>query len=160
MTTKHSQIAGLAAWVGICFLTAWAGALVSPGIAPADWYDALNKPPWTPPDWVFGPVWTLLYLLMGIAAWIVWKTYGFRLAGTALGAFLVQLALNGAWSWIFFYLQAPGWAFLEIILLFIAIAVTTRLFFRKSGTAGWLMVPYMIWVGYAATLNGAIWVMN
>jgi translocator protein len=160
MPSTFSRIAGLIFWIGICYLVAWAGSSVSPGIAPSDWYDALIKPAWNPPDWVFGPVWTLLYTMMGIAAWIVWKQYGFHGAWLALGAFLVQLFLNGLWSFIFFGMQEPGWAFFEIILLFAAILITTVLFFKKNKIAGWLMVPYLLWVGFAATLNGAIWVLN
>ena len=154
------RLAGLVFWVGICFFVAWTGALVSPGIAPSDWYDALNKPAWNPPDWVFGPVWTALYTMMGVAAWLVWDRFGFWMARTALAAFLIQLVLNGLWSRIFFGMQEPGWAFFQILLLLAAIAITTILFFRKKNMAGWLMVPYMLWVGYASTLNGAIWLMN
>ena len=154
------RLAGLVVWIGICYLVAWTGALVSPGIAPSDWYDALNKPVWNPPGWVFGPVWTAIYTMMGVAAWIVWDRFKLMAAKDALAAFLVQLVLNGLWSRIFFGMQEPGWAFFEILLLLAAIVVTTVLFFRKNTTAGWLMVPYMLWVGYASTLNGAIWIMN
>jgi translocator protein len=154
------RIGGLLFWVGLCYFTAWTGAQVSPGIAPADWYQALNKPSWNPPSWLFGPVWTTLYTLMGIAAWLIWKDFGFSDAKTALSFFLVQLVLNGLWSQIFFGMQEPGWAFAEIILLLAAIVVTTILFFRKNRAAGWLMVPYIAWVSFATVLNGAIWLMN
>ena len=154
------RIGGLLFWVGLCYFTAWTGAQVSPGIAPADWYQALNKPFWNPPSWLFGPVWTTLYTLMGIAAWLIWKEFGFSDAKTALSFFLVQLVLNGLWSQIFFGMQEPGWAFAEIILLLAAIVVTTILFFRKKRAAGWLMVPYIAWVSFATVLNGAIWLMN
>jgi len=105
-------------------------------------------------------VWTALYTMMGVAALIVWDRFGLKTARAALAAFLVQLVLNGLWSRIFFGMQEPGWAFLQILLLLAAIAITTVLFFRKNAVAGWLMVPYMLWVGYASTLNGAIWLMN
>ncbi|MBA2882707.1 tryptophan-rich sensory protein [Desulfosalsimonas propionicica] len=154
------RLAGLVFWVGICFLVAWAGALVSPGTAPSDWYDALNKPAWNPPGWVFGPVWTALYIMMGVAAWVIWDRFGFLAAKAALAAFFIQLVLNGLWSRIFFSTQEPGWAFFEILLLLAAIVITTILFFKKITMAGWLMVPYMLWVGYASILNGAIWMMN
>lgn len=154
------RIGGLLFWVGLCYFTAWTGAQVSPGIAPADWYQALNKPSWNPPSWLFGPVWTTLYTLMGIAAWLIWKEFGFADAKKALSFFLVQLVLNGLWSQIFFGMQEPGWAFAEIILLLAAILVTTILFFRKNRAAGWLMVPYIAWVCFATVLNGAIWLMN
>ena len=88
------RLAGLVFWIGICYLAAWIGALVSPGMAPADWYDALNKPAWNPPGWVFGPVWTVLYTMMGIAAWIVWDRFGMKAAKAALVAFVIQLLLN------------------------------------------------------------------
>lgn len=157
---KTIQIAGLIFWVGICYLTAWTGAQVSPGIASAEWYQSLNKPDWNPPAWLFGPVWTTLYTMMGVAAWLVWKRFGFGEGRTALVWFLIQLGLNGLWSQIFFGLQEPGWAFVEILFLLAAIIYTTVLFFEKNRIAGWLMVPYILWVSFATALNGAIWVMN
>lgn len=153
-------VAGLIFWVGICYATAWLGAQVSPGIAPAEWYETINKPDWNPPGWVFGPVWSMLYTLMGIAAWLVWKKHGLTKAAPALAAFMVQLLLNGLWSQIFFGMQEIGWAFFEIILLLAAILSTTVLFFRKSKWAGWLMLPYLLWVCFATVLNGTIWFMN
>jgi len=122
--------------------------------------DSLNRPAWNPPGWVFGPVWTALYTMMGVAAWVAWNRFGIKAARVALAAFIVQLLLNGMWSWIFFGMQKPGWAFFDIILLLVAIVITTILFFKKNTIAGWLMVPYVLWVGYASTLNGAIWIMN
>ncbi len=154
------RLVGLVFWIGICYLVAWTGALVSPGMAPSDWYDALSKPTWNPPDWVFGPVWTVLYTMMGVSAWIIWDRFGLKAARVALAAFIIQLLLNGLWSRLFFGMQEPGWAFFEILILLAAIAITTVLFFRKNAVAGWLMVPYILWVGYASTLNGAIWLMN
>ncbi len=154
------NIAGLIFWLGICYLTAWIGAQVSPGIGPSEWYESINKPGWNPPAWLFGPVWTILYTLMGIAAWIVWKNYRWPGANIALVLFLIQLALNGAWSWIFFGAQSPGWALIEILFLLAAIVITTKLFWQKSNLAGWMMVPYILWVSFAAVLNGAIWWMN
>ncbi len=124
------------------------------------WYETLNKPSWTPPNWVFGPVWTTLYILMGVAAWLVWRRGGFAAAALPLSLFLVQLALNAAWSGIFFSWHRPGLAFLEIVILWFAILATLVLFWREKPAAGWLLVPYWLWVGYAAALNGAIWRMN
>jgi translocator protein len=147
-------------WIGLCYMVAWAGAQVSPGIASPDWYNSLIKPSWNPPNWLFGPVWTILYTLMGISAWMVWKDHGFKGAKAALGFFFVQLLLNGLWSQIFFGMQQPGWAFFEIFFLLAAILATTYLFFMKNRIAGWLMVPYVLWIGFATALNGAIWVMN
>jgi translocator protein len=157
---KIRVIGGLIFWLGICYFTAWLGAQVSPGIASAEWYQSINKPSWNPPSWVFGPVWTILYTMMGFAAWIVWKQYGFKKAGAALTLFFVQLVLNGLWSQIFFGMQQIGWAFAEIVVLLAAIILTTILFFKKSKTAGWLMVPYIAWVSFATVLNGAIWWLN
>ena len=147
-------------WIGLCYMVAWTGAQVSPGIASSDWYELLAKPAWNPPAWLFGPVWTILYTLMGISAWLVWKDHGFKDAKAALTLFLVQLALNGLWSQIFFGMQKTGWAFLEIFFLLTAIIATTWLFFKKNRLAGWLMIPYIAWVSFATVLNGAIWVMN
>ncbi len=135
------------------------------GIATAqgvrDWYPALTKPTFNPPSWVFGPVWTLLYLMMGVAAFLVWQrgwnTDGVRVA---LALFAVQLAFNGLWSVLFFGMQAPGLAFVEIILLWLAIGATTVLFWRVTPTAGVMLLPYWAWVSFAAVLNGSIWMLN
>jgi tryptophan-rich sensory protein len=134
--------------------------MVSPGITPSDWYDALNKPSWNPPNWLFGPVWSALYTMMGAAAWLVWKRFGFEQAKSALIAFLIQLVLNGLWSQLFFGLKSPGWAFLEIFFLLTAILITTYLFSNKVKIAAWLMIPYLLWVGFATVLNGTIWWIN
>ncbi|WP_234567424.1 TspO/MBR family protein [Rhodohalobacter sp. 614A] len=158
--TTTSSIVGLILWIGLCFLVAWTGARVSPGIAPSEWYNALNKPGWNPPNWVFGPVWTLLYTLMGIAAWRIWNKFGFREARPALVLFLLQLGLNGLWSQLFFRLQSPGWAFIEIFFLLAAIIITSYLFSKKDKWAFGLMVPYILWVSFAACLNGTIWWIN
>lgn len=125
------------------------------------WYVALRKPPFTPPSWVFGPVWTTLYAMMGVAAWLVWRM-GLEkpTVRTALTIFLVQLALNTLWSLIFFGLRAPGWAFLEIIFLWSAIVLTTVRFFRLSIVAGALMLPYIAWVSFASVLNYYLWRLN
>ena len=125
------------------------------------WYPTLAKPPFNPPAWVFGPVWTLLYIMMGIAAFLVWRqgigTPGVKLA---LVVFALQLALNGLWSIVFFGMQSPGWAFVEIILLWLAVLASTWLSWRVAPAAGWLMLPYLAWVGFAALLNGSIWFLN
>ena len=124
------------------------------------WYKTLAKPTWNPPDRVFGPVWTTLFVLMGIAAWLVWQRAGFMAATKPLSLFAVQLVLNVAWSWIFFGLHQPGWAFVEIVILWLAIVATTMAFFRCSKIAGWLLVPYLAWVSFASVLNFTIWRMN
>jgi tryptophan-rich sensory protein len=124
------------------------------------WYKTLVKPSWNPPDYVFGPVWTTLYVLMAIAAWLVWRPAGFTAAAAPLTLFAAQLALNIAWSWIFFGMHQPGWGFLEVVVLWLAIVATTVAFFRHSKIAAWLMTPYLAWVSFAAALNFAIWRMN
>jgi tryptophan-rich sensory protein len=140
-----------------------AGALGSLATRPAiaGWYATLNKPPFNPPSWLFGPAWTVLYILMGLAAYLVWSR-GLGTPGVkpALALFLVQLALNVAWSFLFFSLRSPLAGFIEIIVLWVAILVTMVLFFRVTPAAGWLMVPYIGWVSFAAVLNGAIMVLN
>lgn len=124
------------------------------------WYPTLRRPAWTPPSWVFAPVWTLLYVAMGVAAWLVWRRGIQRpLVRAGLAAFAVQLALNLAWPALFFGLRSPGWALLDIIALWAAIAVTMALFLRASLLAGLLLVPYLAWVTYALALNAAIWAM-
>lgn len=143
-----------------------------------DWYLTLEKPSFNPPSWVFGPAWTLLYILMGIAFFLVWdkgatdperrqgdgpggaRGEGFVGARWAMALFGVQLALNALWSLLFFWAQAPGWAFAEILLLWAAIAGTMVLFFRQRTWAGWLMTPYLAWVTFAAVLNYSIWTLN
>lgn len=147
-------------FVGLCYLVAWIGAQVSPGMASTEWYDTIKKPGWNPPAWIFGPVWTTLYTLMGIAVWLIWKDYGFRNAKTAISLFFIQLALNGLWSQIFFRMQEIGWALIEIIILLLVIAVTIVAFYRKKALAGWLMVPYILWVAFATFLTYTIWTLN
>lgn len=143
----------LLGFIGLTFLAPLAGAFSPPG----DWYRGLAKPAWTPPGWVFGPAWTLLYMLMATAAWRVWKRVGWTLP---LRCWLVQLALNAAWTPIFFGLQQPAWAFAEIVLLWLAIAATLRQFLTIDRAAGWLLVPYLLWVTFASALNFAIWRLN
>jgi tryptophan-rich sensory protein len=126
-----------------------------------EWYPGLVKPGFTPPGWIFGPAWTLLYLLMGVALWLVWRSADRRDdTRPALVAFAVQLALNGLWSLLFFGLRSPGLAFAEILLLWAAIAVTIVLFRRVSRLAAALLLPYWLWVTFAAVLNGSIWWLN
>jgi tryptophan-rich sensory protein len=153
------QLAAFLAWVLLCFLAAGIGGLVTaPRIR--DWYAELAKPEWTPPDWIFGPVWTLLYLMMAIAAWMVWRKAGAARGRRPFTLFGIQLALNVLWSVLFFGLRSPGIAAVEVLLLWAAIAWTLSAFWRWSRWAGVLMVPYLVWVGYAAVLNWAIWSLN
>jgi tryptophan-rich sensory protein len=134
------------------------------GIATAsgvrDWYPSLNKSAWNPPAWIFGPVWTVLYLSIAVAGFLAWRAAGFRGAKWVMVVFTLQLMLNAAWSWIFFGLRQPGWAFVEITLLWLAIVVTAIALFRVSRVGGTLFLPYLLWVTFAAALNFAIWRLN
>lgn len=150
-------VLGLVGWLALCFAVAALGGIATDT---GTWYQELTRPAWNPPGWVFGPVWTLLYTLMGIAAWGVWNEAGFGAGAVPLALFGVQLALNGLWSWLFFAWQAPGWAFAEILVLWVAIAATLLAFYRVKAWTGYLLVPYLLWVSYAAALNGWIWWMN
>lgn len=122
------------------------------------WYDSLAKPAWTAPDWLFGPAWTILYALMALAAWKVWIAV--RRIDFALVVYGVQLVLNGLWSYLYFGLQRPDLAFIDIIALWFAIVATIVLFRRRDRLAGALLVPYLLWVTYAMALNGTIWYLN
>lgn len=125
------------------------------------WYQTIHKPSWNPPGWVFGPVWTTLYILMGIGLFLVWKTdAGNSIKKKAIIIFAVQLMLNFFWSFIFFSQQQIGWAFMEIIVLWVMILATIFAFGKISKTAAWLLVPYISWVSFAAMLNYTIWKLN
>ncbi len=145
--------------VGVCLGAGVLGAIATTPQVDG-WYRTLNKPSWNPPDQVFGPVWTTLYILMGIAAWLVWRSGDLQSVWSPLVLFGIQLSLNAAWSWIFFKMQRPDWAFFEILILWLAIAATLVAFFRRSHLAGWLLVPYLAWVSFAALLNFTIWRLN
>lgn len=143
----------LAIWVLISLSAGFIGSRFPPG----EWYGSLAKPSFNPPGWVFGPVWTVLYILMGIAVWLVWKEQGFS---TAVYLFMAQLALNALWSYLFFGANKPGLAFLEIILLWVLILLTMILFWRVRTAAGVLFIPYLLWVSFASVLNYSLWRMN
>jgi len=147
---------GLAFWLTVTFTAAWIGSWFQPGV----WYAGLVKPALTPPGWVFGLVWTLLYAMMGTAAWLVWRTLGVSDAFVPLGLFLGQLALNALWSYLFFGLQRPGLAFLGIVALWLAILATSMAFWRSHPPAGLLLLPYLIWVSFATYLNFQFWRLN
>ncbi|MEJ7587360.1 MAG: TspO/MBR family protein [Ferruginibacter sp.] len=137
----------------------FAGLLTSSGVN--GWYAVANKPTFNPPNWVFGPVWTALYIMMGVALWLVWKKDGRKeVKKTAIILFAIQLLLNFAWSFIFFYAQRTGWAFVEIIAMWIMILLTIIWFGKLSPGAAWLMVPYIWWVSFASVLNFYIWKLN
>jgi translocator protein len=146
----------LVGWLVACYLTAAVGSAAG---SPGPWYDALAKPSFNPPNWVFGPVWTVLYGMMGVAAWLVWRERH-RIRTLALGLFAVHLVLNAAWSWFFFGLQDLQLAFAGIIVLWTAILTLTLLFWRIRPLAGALLLPYLAWVGFASFLNFTLWQMN
>jgi tryptophan-rich sensory protein len=156
--SRNQQVFGLIAWLVLSFITAAVGSAAS--IQAASFYAELVRPEWSPPGSVFGPVWTLLYTLMGISAWLVWRVNGFSRAAIALTLFLIQLALNALWSWLFFYWQLGGVAFAEIILLWFFIAFTLAAFWRIHKLAAALLVPYLLWVSFAALLNFSLWQLN
>ena len=124
------------------------------------WYLTLNKPSWNPPSWLFGPVWTALYIMMGVAFYLVWRNPPSAARKKALSAFLVQFALNCAWTPVFFSLHMTGAALVVIVLMWLAILRTIFLFAPFSKTASWLLVPYISWVSFATLLNAAIWWLN
>ncbi len=146
----------LGGWLLLCFSAATLGGLFMPG----EWYASLKKPSWNPPGWIFGPVWTALYTMMGVAAWLVWRRGGFAAQRWPLGLFLAQLALNAAWTPLFFGLHWLGAAFAEILLLWLAIASTIAAFWGVHRAAAGLLVPYLAWVSFAAVLNGTLWRLN
>lgn len=127
---------------------------------PDSWYAALQKPDWNPPSWVFGPVWGTLYALIGLAGWLAWQRSGFGGAPGAFTFFFIQITLNAAWTVVFFGLEAPGAAFVEILGLWLFILLTLVSFWRIRRLAGGLLIPYLAWVTFAAALNLAIWRMN
>jgi tryptophan-rich sensory protein len=146
-------------FLGICFTVAASGSAFTASSAKT-WYPGLLKPAGTPPPWLFGPVWSILYLLMAAAAWLVWRQRVHEDVWLALVLFMVQLILNGLWSLVFFGLRRPGAATVEIIALLAAIAMTAMRFAEFSRLAFWLMAPYGAWVLYACYLNFRIWHLN
>lgn len=153
---RGQQILWLLVWIVVCFIPAVIGSRFSPG----EWYAQLAKPSWTPPGYIFGPVWTLLYASMAVAAWMLWRRVGFTGGRTALILFMAQLVLNGMWSWIFFGLHEPGLAFVELCCLWLLILATVIAFWRLYRPSGALLVPYLAWVSFAASLNFSIWWLN
>ncbi len=151
-----------AALPGFILFCLVAGGLGSIATTPeiAGWYQTLSKPSWNPPSWVFGPVWSTLFVMMGVAAWLVWQQAGFWEKRVPLSLFGVQMVLNVAWSFIFFGMHQPGWAFVEIVALWLAIVATMASFYFHSKPACGLLAPYLAWVSFAGVLNFTIWQMN
>lgn len=148
--------AGLVLFLLACYGVAWFGARFRPG----EWYGRIAKPSWTPPNRLFAPVWIILYTLMAVAGWLVWKAGRPSGAEMPLLLFGLQLFLNGIWSWLFFGLRRPDLAFVDIVALWIAIAATIVAFQPVSVPAGILLLPYFFWVSFALLLNFSIWRLN
>ena len=153
---KSSQITGLVISIIICLGVGFIAGRFQPG----EWYQSLVKPTWTPPGWVFPVVWTLLYIMMGVAAWLVWKQKGFIAASLPLSFFILQLVLNGLWTVFFFGLKSPGLALVDIAFLWAAILATVIMFWIRQPLAGILLLPYLLWVSFASALNYSIWRLN
>ena len=156
--SKQKDIAGLVGWLIVTFAASAVGARAS--IEARSFYGQLVQPAWAPPPWLFGPVWTALFALMAIAAWLVWRSGGVRGNRIALVLFIVQLALNSLWSWLFFAWHLGALAFAEVVLLWVFIVSTLVAFWRVRPLAGILFMPYLMWVSFAAVLNYALWRLN
>lgn len=155
---RNKQIVGLVVWLGVCFIAAAVGGMAT--TSAGSFYSELVRPSWAPPASLFGPVWTVLYALMGISAWLVWRRRGFQAEQGALTLFLVQLVVNALWSWLFFAWHLGAVAFVEILLLCCLVLATLLQFWRRERIAGALLVPYLLWISFAAALNFSLWRMN
>lgn len=154
----RKQMFGLVGWLAVTLAAAALGARAS--ITAAEFYGQLVQPSWAPPASVFGPVWTLLYVLMALSAWLVWRQGGWRSNRTALGLYVAQLVVNVLWSWLFFAGKLGGAAFADILLLLVLIVATMLAFARRRAVAAWLLLPYLAWVSFATALNHAVWQLN
>lgn len=152
------QIVGLLGWLLLSFAAAALGAVAS--VEAAAFYEQLARPSWAPPQWLFGPVWTILYALMGVAAWLVWRAHGFKTGKTALTLFIVQLGANALWSWLFFAWHQGAFAVVEVVFLWCLIVATVASFRRLHAVAAALLLPYVAWVTFASALTFSIWRLN
>jgi benzodiazapine receptor len=152
------QIMGLLGWLLLCFAAAAIGSVASADAG--TFYEQLTRPAWAPPGWLFAPVWTVLYILMGVSAWLVWRVHGFKESKAALVLFIVQLGANALWSWVFFVWQQGALAFAEVLLLWCLIVATVAAFWRVSNLAAVLLLPYLAWVTFASALTFAAWRLN
>jgi tryptophan-rich sensory protein len=148
----------LVVWLLVVSAAASVGARAS--VNAGEFYQQLDRPAWAPPGWLFGPVWTVLYLMMAVAAWLVWRERGRAGARAALSLWVVQLAVNALWSWLFFAWRRGALAFGEVLLLWVLVALTTVAFWRIRPLAGMLLLPYLLWVGFATALTFSIWRLN
>ena len=157
--SRWRDICGLAFWVALSLgVSTIGGAITRTSVS--EWYQGLAKPSFTPPDWTFTAVWISLFVLMGVSAWLVWRRTGFAHGAVPLACFAAQLALNLAWSILFFGFRSVGWALIEIVILWIVVLMTTVAFYRVSPPAGLLLAPYLLWLSFAIALNTSIWRLN
>lgn len=156
--TPMRQAGALLGWLLLSFAASAVGAVAT--VQAAHFYQTLIQPGWAPPSWLFGPVWIVLYALMGIAAWLTWRQGGFRHARVALGLFVLQLAVNALWSWLFFAWHLGFAALVDILVLWVLIVATLVAFWRHRPLAAILLLPYLCWVSFAAMLNWAVWQLN
>ena len=154
----QKQIYGLLGWLVVSFAASAVGAAAS--IHAKSFYSQLVQPDWAPPPGVFGPVWTTLYALMGVAAWLVWRSGDFSKNRNALKLFFLQLSFNALWSWLFFAWQYGALAFINVLVLWIFLVATLINFWQVRPLAGVLLIPYLLWVSFAAALNYALWQLN
>ncbi|HEX6534160.1 MAG TPA: TspO/MBR family protein [Gemmatimonadaceae bacterium] len=158
-TTAHAPSSlSLAGWIAVSLAAGALGGIASVGAG--SFYAELNRPDWAPPGWIFGPVWTTLYVLMGVAAWLVWRERGWAEARGALTLFVAQLALNALWTWLFFAWRQGGLALAEIVVLAALIVATMAAFARIRPLAAVLLVPYLAWVLFATALTASVWRLN
>ncbi|HPG00871.1 MAG TPA: tryptophan-rich sensory protein [Kiritimatiellia bacterium] len=158
-TAKRRSLLSMLAWFALCFGAGALGSLFTASAVPT-WYAGLVKPAWNPPAWVFGPVWTLLYLMMAVAAWMIWRQAPSTSRSQALRWFMLQLLLNAMWSPAFFGCHSPVAGLVIIMVLWLAIVMTVVLFWKASRVAGVLLLPYLAWVSFATALNFAVWKLN
>lgn len=156
--TPRHPVLGLLGWLALCVAAGGLGALAS--VDAPTFYAQLDRPSWAPPAGLFGPVWSVLYVMMGCAAWLVWRRHGFRGAGLALGLFVVQLVFNALWSWLFFAWHSGAGALADIAVMWLLIAATIVAFWPLNRVAALLLVPYLLWVGFASVLTWTLWQGN
>ncbi len=153
---ENSDILGLMGFFAVCIAAASSGALFRPG----QWYESLAKPWWKPPNWLFGPAWTLLYISIAVSGWLVWRKAGFAGAALPLAIYFVQLILNAIWSGLFFGLRRMDLAFGEVLMLWLSILAVILAFYPVHAEAALMLIPYLCWVSFAAYLNFTVWRMN
>jgi benzodiazapine receptor len=156
---KRRDIFGLIGFVALCAIISIIGGLITASSV-ANWFQTLEKPGFSPPDWVFAPVWTILYLMIAVAGWRIWRKLEYKLNSTELKIYAVQLGLNLGWSFLFFGLNLIGYALIEILILMATIAANAHVFWRVDRYSGLLLLPYLLWVTFASWLNFTLWTLN